>query len=61
MSLFHRFELTDEIGDINCSNATLIAHELTVTGTITSIGVVEKPSSCPKCYSNEVENSGVTG
>jgi hypothetical protein len=54
------FDLIEDIGDISCSDSVQLAHELTITGTITSIGMVEEHSTCPKCYSNEIENNGKT-
>src|SRR5690348_5777139 len=49
-----------DIGEISCSDSVQIPHELTITGKITSIAVVEDPPTCPKCYSNEIENNGKT-
>ncbi|CAF3968248.1 unnamed protein product [Rotaria sp. Silwood1] len=49
------FEIIQDIGTVKCSDFLQILHESAITGVITSIGVVEKHYSCPRCYSTDVE------
>ena len=50
-----RFDRIDDIGETNCSDSTLISHESSITGAITSISLLEKQCACPVCYSTEVQ------
>jgi hypothetical protein len=50
-----RFDRIEDVGKTNCSDSTLISHESTLTGAITSIALVEKQCACPACYSTNIE------
>ncbi|CAF1527027.1 unnamed protein product [Adineta ricciae] len=53
--IYTTFDRIEDIGETNCSDSTLISHESTLTGVITSIALLEKQCACPACYSTNVE------
>ncbi len=50
----------EDIADIDYFDSLRIAYESTITGIITSIGLVEERYTCPKCYSTNVERNDKT-
>ncbi|CAF4849034.1 unnamed protein product [Rotaria sp. Silwood1] len=54
------FESIDNIADVVSCDFLNIIQESSITGTITSMGLIEQPCLCPKCYSSDVECHGKT-